>query len=230
MQRLLFIDDDIDFLFSNEQFFLKEGFQVEAADTPQSALKMLETYKPDCIIMDVMLPDMTGFELYKKIRAVSNSPVIFLSGCAGENDKVHGLLLGGNDYMVKPYSLRELSARIQVQIRKTSAAPTSSLLTFPPLTLDIIAHKVYYHEAEIPLSNLEYQLLYLFVLTPNETIPFEEIGRNVWGYYAESDRRIIMVAISRLRKKLESYAGLENMVETVWTKGYKFVGNRGRGA
>ena len=228
MQNLLFIDDDIDLLCSNEKYFANEGYHVKIADTPQSALGLLMEFEPDCIILDIMLPQVTGFELYKEIRAVSNAPVIFLSGRTAESDRVNGLLLGGNDYMTKPYSLPELSARIQVQIRNTATRLPASMLSFPPLTVDVLAHKVFYHEAEIPFSNQDYQLLYRLVSTPNEIVTYQDIGQSVWGYYIDSDRRTIMVTISRLRKKLEDYTGLDNMIETVWAKGYKFVGSRRR--
>ena len=225
MYQLLFIDDDADLLRSNQKYFTKAGYAVKTAETPQAALELLGRCKPDCIVLDVMLPSMSGFELYPRLRALTSAPVIFLSGRTGERDKVGGLLLGGADYMTKPYSLRELAARIQVQLRG-AGGETASVLSYPPFSLDLPARKAYCRNEEIPLSNMEYQLLRLLVSRPNEVLSFETIGMHVWEYYTVSQKRTIMVNISRLRKKLEHYDGLENAIESVWSTGYKFVGDR----
>ena len=133
-------------------------------------------------------------------------------------------MLGADDYVVKPYSLRELSARIQVQIRRhnESASNSKTILSYPPLKLDLAKHKAFYNDQEILLSNREYELLYLLVSNPNQVMTFEDIGNSIFECYTESDRRTIMVTASRLRKKFESYVGLSDIIETVWSKGYLF--------
>ena len=229
MSNLLFIDDDTDILRSNQKYFRKEGYRVETADSPETALSLLKRYSPDCIILDVMLPSMSGFELLPKIRSITHAPVIFLSGRTGESDKVNGLMAGGADYVVKPYSMRELSARIQVQVRGTEQSAATFTVSYPPFTLDVLNHKFFYHNTEITLSNIEYQLLYLLLSTPNKPVAFEKLGKIIWGYYTEEGRKTIMVNISRLRKKLRSYTGMENVIETVWSIGYKFAGSRRSG-
>lgn len=228
MQKLLFVDDDADLLQSNEKYFTKMGYLVKTATTPHVALSLLESYRPDCILLDVMLPQMDGFQLLQALRTLCPAPVIYLSGRTGEDSKIAGLAAGGNDYVVKPYSLRELDARIQVQIRNSAAAPQPHLIHLPPLTLDITAHKAYYNnDTEIPLSNKEYALLHLLATTPSRVFTFQEIGAAVWGGYVnDSDRRTIMVTASRLRKKLEGYPALETAIETVRSKGYRFISNR----
>lgn len=224
MAKLLLIDDDTEVLSVNKKYFMKEHYEVKTADSAEKGLKLLSTFEADCILLDIMMPGMDGFEACKRIRKISKAPIIILSGKTSEDDKINGLLLGADDYMIKPYSLRELSARIQVQIRRHAASEGASatVLSFPPLKIDIAMHKAYYDTEEILLSNREYELLYLLASRPNTPLTFEEIGVAVFGSYVESDRRTIMVTASRLRKKLENYTGLSNFIETVWSKGYLF--------
>lgn len=223
MSKLLLIDDDTEVLAVNKRYFLKEGYEVKAVINAMNGIQMLKEFKADCILLDVMLPGINGFDACKQIRTITNAPIIFLTGRTSEDDKINGLLLGADDYVIKPYSLRELSARIQVQIRRHAGnTSTSTTISYPPLLLNLGTHKAFYNEEEIPLSNREYELLYHLVSHPNETITFEEIGEAIWGTYTDNDRRTIMVTASRLRKKFESFIGLSEIIETVWSKGYKF--------
>jgi len=224
MPRVLLIDDDKDVLAVNEKYFTKEGYVVKVATSATSGIEVLKTFPADCIILDVMMPGINGFNAYEKIKTVTRAPVIFLTGRSSEDDKINGLLLGANDYIIKPYSLRELSARIQVQIRRSQGSISDATkISYPPLLLDLVTHKVFCNEEEIPLSNREYELLYLLVFKPNETVTYKDIGKSMWGVYSETDRRTIMVTASRLRKKFDNYVGLSGFIETVWSKGYKFV-------
>lgn len=225
MYKLLLVDDDTEVALLNKKYFLKEGYDVKAVSSAEMAIQMLKSFSADCIILDVMMPGMDGFAACKEIRTFCNAPIIFLTGRTSEDDKVDGLLSGADDYMIKPYSLRELSARIQMHIKRhlSLGNAVTTRLEYPPLSLDIPAHKVYFDENEIVLSNREYELLYLFMSTPNELVSFEMIGDAVWGGYTDADRRTITVTASRLRKKLEEYPGLSDKIQTVWSKGYKFV-------
>lgn len=224
MSKLLLIDDDTEVLAVNTKYFFKEGYDVKVATNAATGLKVLEDYQADCIILDVMMPGMDGLMACKKIKKLTKTPVIFLTGRSSEDDKINGLLLGADDYMIKPYSLRELSARIQVQIRRSlGSISNATTISYPPLLLNLAKHKAFYNNEEILLSNREYELLYLLVSKPNDTITFEDIGSSMWGTYSDTDRRTIMVIASRLRKKLEEYVGLSELVETVWSKGYKFI-------
>lgn len=224
MAKLMLIDDDKEVLAINYKFFQKKGYEVSAYVSALQAIKALPTVQPDCIVLDVMLPQLDGFQAFPKIREITKAPVIFLTGRTEENDKINGLLLGADDYMVKPYSLRELDARIMVQLRKNHVPASKNRLEFPPLSIDVTSHKVFYNDTEeIILSNREYEFLYLLVNHPRETLTFASIGENLWGTYSDSDRRTIMVIASRLRKKICSYSGFENVIETVWSQGYKFI-------
>lgn len=225
MPTLLLIDDDKEVLTINTKYFKQLHYEVKAVTNARSALTLLQNFSPDCIIMDVMMPGMDGFKACTKIKEICPAPVIFLTGKDTEDDKIQGLLLGADDYMVKPYSLRELEVRIQVLIRRyqNTSASKPNILEYPPLRLDLTKHKAYYQDDEISLSNKEYDLLYLLAASPNRVFTFEEIGNAIWNTYLESDRKTIMVTASRLRKKLDAYPGLSHFIETVWSQGYQFV-------
>lgn len=223
MSLLMLIDDDIDVLDLNKSYFEKEGFEVVTFDRVRDAVKALSSLSPDCILLDIMMPELDGLSALPMIKERTSAPVIFLTGKDTDDDKVSGLLLGADDYVVKPYSLKELSARITVQLRKRKEVKNNNVIYYPPLKIDLINHKVFCNDEEIPLSNREFELLYLLASHPGKIITFEEIGLSIWKIYQETDRRSIMVMASRLRKKLESYNGLSNLIETSYGKGYKFI-------
>ena len=223
--NLLLVDDDKEVLEVNAGYFTQLGYRTASASDAQKALQLLDSFMPDCIILDVMMPGLDGFTALPLIREKTKAPVIFLTGKGTEDDKISGLLLGADDYVVKPYSFRELEARIQVVIRRyqTIEQKKDNVLEFPPLRIDLINHKVYCKTEEINLSNREYQLLQMLAASPGETFTFEQICKAIWGTYLDSDRKTVMVTASRLRRKLGEYPGLADCVETVWSKGYKFV-------
>lgn len=223
MYKILFIDDDTEVLEINKKYFQKQNFNVETAATAQDGLTAIRRFHPDCIILDVMMPEVNGFSACKKYRTLTNAPIIFLTGCDSEEHKIQGFSLGADDYLSKPYSLRELTARIQANIRRSSAYNTPAVRSFGALSIDPSAHKAYYMDTDLPLSNREFSLLLLFSEHENELLTFQQIGFDMFGSYTENDRRCVMVNVSRLRKKLESYPGLDQIIETVWSKGYKFV-------
>lgn len=226
MAGILLIDDDKEVLLLNKKYLTGEGFLVYATNEPLKGIAFARKNPLDCIILDVMMPGMDGYEVCRQIRQFSSVPIIFLTGKDSEDDRVQGLLTGGDDYIVKPYSLRELSARIRVILRrlKASEEPTNSnLLTFHNLVIDKVAHKASYKGKDLGLANREYEVLLYFASHPNKEITFEELGKALFGSYQEADRRLIMVNVSRLRKKMAIDIELENMLETVWSKGYKFI-------
>lgn len=226
MAKLLLIDDDTEVLDINCKYLSGEGFLVRTAADPLQGIEYARKMKPDCILLDVMMPQMNGFEVCAKIRDFSSAPIIFLTGKDSEDDKINGLVTGADDYIVKPYSLRELKARIDVILRrsrKTAPKQDSNLLTFRELTVDKLAHKAFYKGEDLQLANREYEVLLYLVGHPNQEVTFEELGTALFGTYQKSDRRSVMVNVSRLRKKMAIDFELENMLETVWSKGYKFI-------
>ncbi|MBQ9120348.1 MAG: response regulator transcription factor [Lachnospiraceae bacterium] len=228
MATILLVDDDTEVLKINQSYLTQEGFVVHIADHPTSALSLVKKLQPDCIVLDVMMPEMDGFTLCHKLRTFTQAPVIFLTGCSGENEKITGLTSGAEDYMIKPYSLRELKVRIDLLLRRFApaapAAPApSSVLTFRNLTIDQLAHKAFFKGEDLMLAKREYEVLLYLATHPNQEITFAELGTALFGTYQESDRRLVMVNVSRLRKKFEGIFELENMIETVWSKGYRFL-------
>lgn len=225
--KLLLVDDDKEVLAINKTYFEEEGYLVTTAASAKEAMTHMKKNAFSCIVLDVMMPNVDGLTFCKTIRNYSDIPIIFLSGKVEEEDRINGLLLGADDYLTKPYSLRELSVRIGLHIQRheasLKASNSSSLLEFPPMVIDVLSHKVFWNEEEIPLSNKEFELLYFLAGKAGEPCTFEEIGEAVWGSYIDSDRRSIMVIVSRLRKKLENYTRLEHIVESVWSKGYRFT-------
>jgi len=226
MPSLLLIDDDIEVLKINSKFLTAEGFTVHTTANPKEGITLVRTLNPDCIVLDIMMPGMDGYQVCQEIRTFSSAPIIFLTGKSSEDDKINGLLTGADDYIVKPYSLRELTARIQVLLRRSmiqqNASNNTNLLTFRDLTIDKFAHKAFYKNEDLCLANREYEVLLYLATHPNQDISFEELGTALFGVYTEADRRSVMVNVSRLRKKMNLDYTLENMIETVWSKGYRF--------
>lgn len=223
MYKIMLIDDDLETLNINQKFLENEKFKVFSYTNPIKAIDNLKNVLPDCIVLDVMMPELNGFVACKKIRQITKAPIIFLTGKTSEDDKIKGLVLGGDDYLIKPYSLRELSTRIKVHIRRSIAyAKSDDMLTFGDLNVNTLTHEVFFNDEEVLLSKTEYKLLSTLVEKPNELITFEDIGNTIWGSYSASERQNIMVNMSRLRKKFSMYEGLENYIETVWSKGYIF--------
>ena len=225
MGYVLLVDDDEEILTTNANYLKNNNLSVLATTNPKKALELVEKNTIDCVVADVMMPEINGFKLCERIKEIANIPVIFLTGKDSEDDKIKGLLLGGDDYMTKPYSLRELAVRIIVNIRKYNKVEEKDkdVMDFTPLKINTKLHKVYFNETEIDLSNKEYDLLYFLGTKVNEPVTFEEIGIHITGSYLAADRQGIMVNASRLRKKLAYYPGMQNIIETVWSKGYKLI-------
>ena len=225
MAEILLIDDDREVLEINRKYLTGEGFTVYTADSPRKGIAYAKKLSPDCILLDVMLPEMDGYEVCRRIRSFSAVPVLFLTGRGTEDDKIDGLTSGGDDYIVKPYSLRELKARIDVILRRMNqlhAASECHILTFGSLSIDKVAHKAFFQGTDLNLANREYEVLLYLAEHPDREVTFEELGTALFGSYQENDRRSVMVNVSRLRKRFEGNYELENRIETVWSRGYRF--------
>ena len=227
MYKILMVDDDIEVLEIKKKFFEEKNCKVEICSKSTQALDLVRNFKPDCILLDVMMPELDGYALCKQIRGVTNVPVLFLSGKVSEDDKIEGFEVGGDDYIEKPYSLREVYVRIMAHIKRNSQKQTQKrddmIIDLDPFFVDREKHKLFYGETDIPLSNKEYDLILFLAQNPGKEITFEEIGLKLWGTYIETDRRSVMVNVSRLRKKIQDQTGVDNLIETVWSKGYKLV-------
>lgn len=220
---VLLVDDDQEAQGLLRHFLEDKDYRVFTAGNAMDALGLLEKTAVDCVVLDVMMPDMDGFTALPMIRQRTKAPVLFMTGCTEDRDRIRGLTLGAEDYISKPCSMEELSLRIAIQIRR-GKPQNPDVLEFPPLCIRLSSHSVYCGEEKLPLSNREYDLLLLFARHPGEVLTFESIGKALNGVYLESDRKTVMVNTSRLRKRLEQYPGLGERIETVWGQGYRFRG------
>ena len=226
MSKLVMIDDDAEVLAINQKYLTGVGFTVYTAVSPKEGILSIREHLPDCILLDVMLPEADGYRVCRYIRSFSSVPILFLTARGSEEDVVRGLTCGGDDYLIKPYSLRELKARVDLLIRRQrqlESVASDLVLTIGNLTIDKVAHKAFYREEDLMLANREYEVLLYLAEHPDRDITFEELGCALFGSYRESDRRSVMVNVSRLRKRFEGNYELENRIETVWSKGYRFV-------
>ena len=222
MSRILIIEDEEAIADLEKDYLELSGFDVEIETRGDRGLTAAMQKDFDLIILDLMLPGIDGFDVCRKIREKKDIPILMVSAKKDDIDKIRGLGLGADDYISKPCSLEELALRIGINIRKNRRSQNSlDELDVPPLRILPLKRKVFCMDQEVLLSNREYELLLLFARNPNRTLTFEEVGKTINGTYLQSDRQAVMMTASRLRKKLEQYAGVTGMIETVWGEGYR---------
>jgi DNA-binding response OmpR family regulator len=202
---------------------MTEGFTVLTGANGSTAVQMAADENPDLILLDVMMPEMDGFEACKRIREFSNVPIIMLTAKGEEEDRVEGLNLGADDYIVKPFSANELLARVNAVLRrarKNAADPGESVLRRGDLEIDLARAEVRNGGQQISLSSTEYRLLLEFARHVGETRKAEDLLSNVWGDEYKDDKEILWVSISRLRQKLEKDPKNPELILTQSGAGY----------
>ncbi len=219
-QRILVVDDEPNIVEVVAMALRFQGFAVEAAGTGREAIAAVSSFKPHLIVLDVMLPDMEGFDVARRLGAQrANMPIIFLTARDSTEDKVRGLSGGGDDYMTKPFSLEELVARIRTILRRTgAAAPESAQLTFADVELDDDSREVTRAGKAIELTATEYRLLRYLMLNPRRVMTRAELLDHVWEYDFGGDGRVLETYISYLRKKLDAHG--PPLIRTVRGVGY----------
>ena len=221
--KVLIADDDSNISELIKVYFEKDGFTTVAARNGKEAVELFKSEAPSIVILDVMMPEMDGWQVCREIRRVSNIPIIMLTAKGETFDKVLGLELGADDYMVKPFDPKELIARVKAVLRRseTKEASTEKELVFPNLTINLTNYelKINGNITEVPPKELE--LLYFLASNPNRVFTREQLLEQVWGFDYFGDSRTVDVHIKRLREKLE---GAESnwQLKTVWGVGYKF--------
>jgi two-component system catabolic regulation response regulator CreB len=208
MSKILIVDDEPS-IVDNISFALEtEGFSTKSCATGCDALAELETTRFGLIILDIGLPDMNGFDLAKRIRSYSQVPIIFLTARSNEIDRVVGLELGGDDYVTKPFSPRELSARVKAVLRRTGAETTSVLVSSvrssTMFQIDEEKFRLTYHNKNIELSRTEYRLLRLLVKSPGRVYSREQLMNHAWEHAAFSLERTVDTHIKTIRQKLKA--------------------------
>jgi len=221
MYKILFVDDDTDMLAMVQEYLSLKGYEVLSALDGETALNKIK-FAPDIILLDVNMPKMDGFEVCMKIRELVSCPIIFLTAREEEQDRIKGLEIGGDDYILKPFSLKELEARIKAHLNREERAKKKSVIQYNEgLLIDYSSKKLFYNDNEILLTGLEFSIVEFLSLNAGRVFDIEKIYENTGGYESDAESRVITVLISRIRKKIRGYTEQE-YIETVWGIGYRW--------
>lgn len=224
-EKILMVEDDEDIRELTALYFKKE-YQVFTASNGKEALDLLSTINPHIILLDVMLPGMEGYEICEKIRLVSNAPVLFLSSKRAPADKVKGLEAGGDDFITKPFDLKELDARVKANLRRYSMVDSGEqnkrIFIHDHLTIDLESYDVFVDGKKVALFTKELQLLVLLAENPNHVFSAEQLYDLIWGIDSVGDLKTVLVHISNLRRKIEKNPAKPMLIKTVRGFGYKF--------
>ena len=223
--KILLVDDDPNIRQLVNLYLEKEGFEVSMADRGDTALAQFKQSPPNLMLLDLMLPGMDGWQVCREVRKTSNVPIIMLTAKDETFDKVLGLELGADDYIVKPFDMKELVARIKAVIRRyqqPEAQEGGRELSFPGLTVNISQYTVNFMGKELEMPPKELELLNFLASHPNQVFTREQLLEQVWGYDYFGDSRTVDVHVKRLREKLEGGEQMGWQIKTVWGVGYKF--------
>lgn len=218
---LLIADDDTALLKMLKTYFERKQYVVLTAENGREALEKAGR-SPDLILLDVNMPGLDGMEVCRRIRDKVSCPILFLTARVEEDDRINGLLSGGDDYILKPFSLRELEARITAHLRREQRQSARSEFRFHgELLIDYLAKKVQIGDQELELTGLEYEIVEFLSMHPGQIFDRERIYERVCGYDAEGDSRVVTELIRRIRKKMV-VCTREEYIETVWGQGYRW--------
>lgn len=226
--KILIVDDEQKIRNVVRMYLEKEGFKAKEAANGQEALELINTEQWELIILDIMMPDMDGWTVCKEVRKNYNIPIIMLTARDDEVDRVLGLELGADDYVVKPFSPRELVARAKAVLRRSQAAHSAeqpanlNKIEYPELSIDPESRLVLVNDQQISLTPKEYDLLYQFAKSPKRIFTREELLETIWGFDYMGDTRTVDTHVNRLRDKLSKASGEKSFIATVWGVGYKF--------
>ena len=224
-QKVLIVDDDNNIAELISLYFTKECFDTLIANDGEEALKSFEDFKPDLILLDLMLPGMDGYQVCREIRAKSQVPIIMVSAKGEVFDKVLGLELGADDFMEKPFDSKELVARAKAVLRRYNPvqkedANATKKVEYPDLVINQTNYSVVYLGKNLDMPPKELELLYFLASQPNQVFTREQLLDHIWGYEYIGDTRTVDVHIKRLREKIKDHDSWR--ISTVWGIGYKF--------
>lgn len=225
-QKILIVDDDVNIAELISLYLTKECYDTQMVHDGEEALQVYEQYAPNLILLDLMLPGIDGYQVCREIRAKSNIPIIMLSAKGEIFDKVLGLELGADDYIMKPFDSKELVARVKAVLRRYQPAkqentvPDIKCVEYPDLTINQSNYSVIYQGTRIDMPPKELELLYFLASSPNHVFTREQLLDQLWGYEYIGDTRTVDVHIKRLREKINDHAGWR--IATIWGIGYKF--------
>ncbi len=224
---VLVVDDDPAIVDLLRDFLEMEGFGVATALNGEEALQLIEREPVGCMLLDVMMPAMSGFDLCRRIRETRDMPILFLSGRDTDADKIRGLAIGGDDYIVKSATPSEVVMRVKAVLRRTQReldVQPAALLDFGRLVIDARAREVRVDGTAIPFAAREFDLLLLLAENPRQVFTHEQLFEHFWGDYG--DRHTVAVHINRIRQKVEDDPANPRCIVTVWGVGYRFEGVR----
>ena len=225
-EKILVVDDDQNICELLRLYLTKEGYQVTLASDGEDALNQYGQVKPDMVLLDVMMPKLDGWEVCRRIRKEGDTPVIMLTAKGETFDKVLGLELGADDYIIKPFDSKELVARVKAVLRRYQPArqeePKSSakIVEYPDLVINQTNYSVLYQGHPVDMPPKELELLYFLASSPNQVFTREQLLDHIWGYEYIGDTRTVDVHIKRLREKIKDHPSWS--LSTVWGIGYKF--------
>lgn len=221
--RLLIIDDDKKMLKLLKDFLELENYSIITAENGTAALQKLSA-SPDLILLDINMPGMNGLELCKHIRNYVSCPIIFCTARIEDEDKIIGLKAGGDDYIVKPFNLDELLARIEAHLRREKRNVGKKKIFFSEeLCIDYSGKKVLYYDTELDITRAEFDLIEVLSSYPGQVFDKELLYEKAWGYEKEGDSHLVTEMISRIRKKIKKVTN-KGYIETVWGYGYRWIG------
>lgn len=221
MQRILIVDDETDIVNMLKSFFRSRGYEVWGAENGAEALRLAER-RPDIILLDVAMPDMDGLEVCRRIRDLVSCPILFLSARIEESDKLGGFAAGGDDYVIKPFSLAELEARVGAHLRREIRHGNSARVKFSgELSIDYSRRTIYIGEEQLALPKKEFEIVELLSQSPGQVFDKEQIYERIWGYDSPGDSAVVAEHVRRIRAKLQKYSDI-SYIETVWGCGYRW--------
>lgn len=220
--KILVVDDELTLLNTVRAYLEQEGYTVQTATNGRAALQLFRRFQPDLVVLDIMLPEIDGLELLRQLRQTSEVYVIMLTAKADEADKVIGLGMGADDYVTKPFSPRELVARVKAALRRLGGSGAKKELVSAHLRLDEEARLSWKENQLLDLTPIEFDLLYTLMRHHGRALTREQLIEQVWGYDYYGDDRVVDVHIGRLRKKIEEDPAEPRLIATVWGAGYRF--------
>ncbi len=222
---ILIIEDEAGVLNVLEAYLKREGYAVSSSRDGRQGLELFYREKPDLILLDLMLPGISGEDIARKVRQASSIPIIMLTAKGEEEERLEGLGLGADDYLVKPVSPREVVARVKTVLRRleiSSGRVQQNIIECGGLTINTFSRKVYWHGGEIELTRTEYEILEVLVTYPGKVFSRENLAGNIFGYLWEGEPRTIDVHVKNLRRKIEPEPKNPSYVKTVFGSGYRF--------
>ena len=218
--KILVVDDDAHIMELITLYLNKEGYETKEARTGRQAVDIFPVYSPHLVLLDLMLPEMDGYQVCGEIRKISSVPIIMLTARGETFDKVLGLEMGADDYIVKPFDPKELMARVKAVLRRYETKEPTRQVVLPNLTINQSNHTTTYHGRELELPPKEFELLHFFTTHPNQVFTRDQLLDHIWGYEFAGDTRTVDVHIKRLREKMNKEDNWS--IKTVWGIGYKF--------